>query len=515
MASAHHNTSPMPAFIFLLCYLAARTVLWTVLLHVTQPTLPMDVLEHLAWGREWKLVYAHHPGLPAWLNEIFYTVGGVFALSLLAPLCTAVAIGAAYYTARIFVPPQTALVAALSLEGVLYFNVLAVEFNHNIVQLAACAWLVGITARQFLAAPTTILSISTLGGWALLGLVAVLTLLAKYSSVLFLLVLLLWSVAMQQPRKHWQTVGPWVAVTVGVLLNIPQLLALTELNFAPLHFALARADGTLGWYAHILYPLRFFVAQAGVFTLAGILCIVALTGGTGKLVTADTTHPQQARFWFLFAAAFGPLILAMCLSLLFGFRLRSMWGTAMLTFVPLWILAVFPRPLNWRRWRTVFIVVAFITPLAVAAIQIGGPYLNQRGKRIHYPSEAIAAKASDLWQVAHPNTPLCYVVGAKHIASLVAFYADARPSAVLDGDWQKNFWTTPGEFQHYGGIIVWVADDGRQKSQPPAYVAELGSKVKDGDGVYSFRWQTKTDLPPLKVGFALVAPQISAQECPR
>lgn len=503
----------------LLSYLAIRTVLWTALLYLTQPVLTLDVLEHLAWGREWRWVYTNHPGLPAWLNEIFYSAGGVFALSLLSPLCTAAAVGAAYYTARLFVAPRLALVAALSLEGVIYFNVLAVEFNHNVTQLAACAGLVAVAGRMFLRPAGGGRDDGALAGWGLLGLVAAVAMFAKYSSALFLFTLLAWSIAAPAARQHWKTTGPWFALLVFLLWNIPQLFALADLQFSPLRFAMSRAGNAENWVAHLLQPLRFFAAQAGAFLLAAILCAVALTGGNSAADADATasTPPDKTRRSFLFAVAFGPLLLALFISLIFGLRLRSMWGAAMLTFVPLWVFVAFPRPLRWRRWVAAFAVVAVVAPLSAVAIQSGAPFFNGRGKRIHYPGAEIAAKAEELWRAAHPAAPLCYVAGPKHIASLTAFYAAPRLSAVLDGDWQKSFWTTRDEFRKYGGIIVWAADNGRRQAAPPAYAAELANVGEDAEvgEVYSFKWKTEADLPLLKIGFALASPQESGGECPR
>ena len=505
-----------PAVHLLFYYLIVRTALWTLLLYFTQPSPPLDVVEHLAWGREWLLVYAHHPGLPAWLNEIFYSVGGVFALSLLSPLCTAAAIGAAYYTARLFVVPRLALVIALSLEGVLYFNVLAVEFNHNILQLATCAWLVGIVGRLFLRPAKTRVNPRELLGWGVLGIVAAVTMFAKYSSLLFLVPLFVWSVAAPAARLHWKTLGPWVALVVFLGFNIPQLLALVELRFAPMQFALSRANDADRWADYLLYPLRFFGAQVGAFALAGILCIVALKNNKKENAKKENvTSPDEMQRQFLFVAAFGALLLALFISLIFGLRLRSMWGAAMLTFIPLWVFVSFPRPLNWRRWFVAFTVVTLLAPFAAVVIQVGGPFIKGRGKRIHYPGAAIAAKAEDLWQKAHPSAPLCYVVGAKHIASLTALYARPRLSTVIDGNWEKSFWTTRDQFRDFGGIIVWAADDGRRKSSPPAYAAELANAAGESEAgeVYNFRWQTAANLPPLKIGFIIVAPQKTSTKC--
>jgi 4-amino-4-deoxy-L-arabinose transferase-like glycosyltransferase len=125
---------------FVAIYLIARFVIWTVVIWLTQPTLPLDVLEHLAWGKEWRLVYSSHPGLPAWINEAVHITfsGNHLALSAISPFFSCVAIWAVWQLARDTLKNNnTAAIAALSLEGVFYFNISAIEFNHNVAQLTA------------------------------------------------------------------------------------------------------------------------------------------------------------------------------------------------------------------------------------------------------------------------------------------------------------------------------------------------------------------------------------------
>ncbi|MBE8158401.1 MAG: glycosyltransferase family 39 protein, partial [Betaproteobacteria bacterium] len=139
---------------FVAGYLIIRTFVWTALLYFTQPALSMDVLEHLAWGREWRLVYAHHPGLPAWINEILNIAasGSHLAFKATAPVAASLAMLAVWLLARRITDAPRAAVATLSLEGVYYFNAALPEFyfNHNSVQLAAVAWLAYAAHRAFM-----------------------------------------------------------------------------------------------------------------------------------------------------------------------------------------------------------------------------------------------------------------------------------------------------------------------------------------------------------------------------
>ncbi len=489
-------------------WLLVRTVLWTLLLFFTQPTLPLDVLEHLAWGREWRLVYAHHPGLPAWINEALNlaTGGSRLALSATAPVSVSLAMAAVWLLAKRVVSEPRALVAMLSLEGIWYFNVVATEFNHNILQLAACAWLFYLTHRAFVGK-------SDYRHWIALGLVAALSLYAKYSAVLSLLAAFAWSVAAPATRKRWQTPGPWLALTVFVALTVPQIIALLELRLTPLRFALARADGgTKEWIHHIAYPLRFAIAQAGAVLPALLLCILAIgKKHGGDSVPGHVTGNKTDR-GFVAVAAFAPLLLALLISAVGGWRFRSMWGAAMVSFIPLWLLMVFStRELRPRRALTGALSIAALTLAVVTLINMGGPYQSGYGKRIHWPGHEIGQHLEAEWRAAF-DAPLRFVAGPKHIAALVSFYAPSRPSAILDGDWEKNFRVTPDEFALCGGIIVWAVHDGKKEDiPPPAFAGDYPEAWRITDFIVD--WRTTADIPPLVIGALLVPPRDDNARC--
>ena len=483
-------------------WLAVRTIVWTAILFFTQPALPLDVLEHLAWGREWRLVYAHHPGLPAWINEglNLATGGSRLALSAAAPIAASLGIAAVWLLARRVLEPRRAAIAALSLEGAWYFNVAAVEFNHNVLQLAVCAWFFFLTHRAFFGDDNG----KTDGAaWAALGGVAALSLWAKHSSALFLFAALAWSVWDSRARLRWKTFGPWIAFAVFAALTAPHLLALIDLNFAPTQFALERARDAEKWTHHIAYPLRFGAAQLGA-VLPALLLIFLARGRMGK--TTGTGDAGDANRAYVFVVAFAPLILALCVSAVGGWRFKSMWGAAMVSFIPLWaVLCLAPREVNWRRWRIGAAAVAALAALVAAGINVGAPHWNGRGKRIHYPAEAVAAYVESEWRRRHPDSPFRYAAGAIHIASLVSFYAPSRPSAILDGDWNDSFWATPDDFAKRGGAIVWTISDGkRENTPPPDFAKDYPNAIRVPD--FSARWKTSADIPPLKIGAMLVPP---------
>ena len=77
---------PYLPFILILCTYFA---LWSVLPAILAPSLPLDVVEGIIWGREWQLGYYKHPPLPSWLLDIFFHLFGHVGPYLLSQLCIA------------------------------------------------------------------------------------------------------------------------------------------------------------------------------------------------------------------------------------------------------------------------------------------------------------------------------------------------------------------------------------------------------------------------------------------
>ncbi len=118
-------------------FLAVHLFAWTVVPATVQPNLPLDVIEGLAWGREWQWGYHKHPPLQAWLLELAARATGKAAWSafLLSQLSITVCFWAVWRLAREIVDPPGALLSVLLLEGVYYFNYTSPEFNPNVLQL--------------------------------------------------------------------------------------------------------------------------------------------------------------------------------------------------------------------------------------------------------------------------------------------------------------------------------------------------------------------------------------------
>src|SRR4051794_7539747 len=117
MSSPFDTLQTRPAAVFA-AFLAIHAVVWTALPSALYPNLPLDLIEALAYGREWQLGYDKLPPLPWWLVEAAYRLfGHDVAFYALAQIAVAVAFIAVWATARPLVGAVGALVAVLIVDG--------------------------------------------------------------------------------------------------------------------------------------------------------------------------------------------------------------------------------------------------------------------------------------------------------------------------------------------------------------------------------------------------------------
>ena len=68
---------------------AIYVLAWSFLPPLLSASLPLDVVESLAWGREWEWGYYKHPPLAPWVLHLFYVAFGKAGPFLLSQLCIA------------------------------------------------------------------------------------------------------------------------------------------------------------------------------------------------------------------------------------------------------------------------------------------------------------------------------------------------------------------------------------------------------------------------------------------
>ena len=473
-------------------------VLWMLVPTLTQPNAPLDTIEMLYWGHEWQLGYYKHPPMPGWIAEASCMIfgQGAWATYLAAQLLVVTCFWAAWQLARDFLKPWHALAAALVLEGSYYYNYTTPELNNNVVSRAFWALSVLCFYRA--------VSRGHLRWWVLTGLSLAVGMMSRYDTALLAMTMLGFTVANSSARAYWRSGRPaWTIVTCIVFLA-PHLYWLVESDFPTIRYFLRRSDGDGGWVNHIVYPLKFLVSQLGA-TLPILLVAIPIVRRWRRREIREPA--QQFQRDFLLSIVLGPVAIILGASLLVGFKVRSMWGTALWTFAGLLALYLVELRSDRQAMRRLVTTCA-MTTLVIASIlftkNLASPHMRGKGSRVHFPGQQLAEQVQRRWQQDF-DQPLQFVGGPWWLAGNVAFYADHRASVFADLQSEKSPWLDDTKLQEQGGVIVW-----QKERMPEDFQASLAERYPHADmqAPVVLDWQTSADLEPIEVQVAVVPPRL-------
>ncbi|MCC7493299.1 MAG: glycosyltransferase family 39 protein [Fimbriimonadaceae bacterium] len=420
----------------------------------SEPNAPLDVLQHVAWGRHPAWGYWKHPPLPVWVTTWSVDQLGVWSTFLWAQVLLLPIFWALWRLGREWLDPVSAALAAGAGEGLLYLTLRAPELNHDSFLLAA--WPVVLLAVCLGAQR------GQLRWWLLAGLVGGLGLLSKYTMALLLLSLLGWLLTTAAGRACWRTPGPWVAVGLCLLLFAPHLRWAQQHDWVTLRYVADRG------------------ASAAAAQAWGDLLLFCLTQLTLALPVWFILQPLLGRRrrplpTLLLWAAVGPWVLTV-LAGAAGLALKFRWGAPLLLPWPLLLLAGWGREPTSRacwhvRWRCVIALGCFAVGL-IARDQVA-PRLGQPLVRTLFAGQELARQVEQAWRQRY-GTPLPQVGGVGYLTFCVALYGPSRATAYGDLEPRTAPWTDDATFRQQGGALLWFGDPPPRRfrpDQPPERIA--------------------------------------------
>jgi hypothetical protein len=489
--------------------LALHVVLWTVVPSLVLGNAPLDVIEGLAWGRAWELGYHKHPPLFAWLSEATMRLSGdrIWSIYLLSQLC----VGITFYSVwrlglRVLGDPRHALIAVLLLDGVYYYGVPTPEFNPLILQMAFWASIVWLFHRAMIENRSV--------DWFIVGALAGLDILTRYSSGVLLASLGLFLLLHPRARHLLRGPGPYLALATTIAVAMPHLVWLVGADFPTFGYVLERAPKLEGGLlAHLLPSLKFLGAQLAALASAALLLIVLIwPWRTGDSVEGAGTIVKSSTFdrAYLAAVSIGPVFIAVLASSLLDVGLRSMWGAQMWAFIGLFALAWWLpilRPAGLRRFAGFWALTALTTLAVFAVIHVVQPVFSERKKRTTFPGRDLARIVTDRWH-AEVSTPLHFVVGKVWVAGNVSVYSPDRPAVFIDGDEKLSPWIQAEQIKKYGAVLLWVRR-GRD-ARNPWMRSEWSARFNDAviQTPIQLPWnRLYRDKRPLEIGWAILYPE--------
>lgn len=477
------------AFIFI------HVLVWTAVPYFVRYTLPMDAMEGTIWGQQVEWGYDKNPFLNGWLTALAVHIGGQsgWSIYLFSQLSVAICFWAVWTLAKKILPPMYALLSVLLLEGIQYYNLHAIDFNDNTLELSLWA----LTALFFYQA----LVKQSWRDWLLTGLFAGLSMMTKYYTAMLLLPMAVFLLVNPDNRKNLTKPQPYFGLLVFFAIITPHIIWLFFHEFVTVNYALGRVSSASNWLNHLHYPASFAWQQFEAFIPSILLTLFLLVG--------EQPVRQRPRFElssfnkaFLFYVGLGPFLLTVLLSALTGIKLRAGWGEPLLSLWGIILIAwIQPRMTLSRFYR--FLIIFFslfaitVVSYAIALIRAHEP------SSANYPGKNIANTLTTEWHNTY-HTPLTYVAGSRWLAGNIAFYSSDHPTVYINWDKKLSPWINETTMQKKGAIFVWDKSEADQKM--PAEVKALFEKLGPYHVMY-FSWMRNKNMKPVEIGVAFLPPQ--------
>ncbi len=412
-------------------------VLWILVPYYTLYTVGLDSVEMIAWGRSLDWGYFKHPPLPSWVVIAFEsflpTNIAVFVASQVFIAFTAMGV---WVLAKAFVSESSRFMATILVLVFPHTTWISAEWNHHLVQLPFWVWTV-VAFHQVCRHRG-----NSLWAWAFMGGVAALGLYGKYSLGILYISIFLYAILWR--RYIFNIWGLWVFTVVFVGVLAPHAVWLKTVDFAPLSYMQGRFEEAATWQ------------RLGSFWGAFIVNLTFVVLGIGiarrKFKFRSLSVPLGH---FLVYMTCMPLIVVTILAIILNISVYSTWNYPFLSLVPLMFI--------WwceKRGYTMSALWGSIWVVGVGGAVAGyyGYYYTVNLNRGHYPAQAIATQAQQIWRY-HVNTPLAYVAGNQWTAGSVAVYAADKPKFIVDNDVAINNSIDFNDVKTKGYMYIWRADE--------------------------------------------------------
>ncbi|MEO8402692.1 MAG: glycosyltransferase family 39 protein [Gammaproteobacteria bacterium] len=470
---------------------------WTVAPTLARFTLPMDALEGTIWGHQLNLGYDKNPFLNGWLTHFAVFLGGDsgWAIYLFSQLSVAICFWGIWHLGKKFLPPIYALIAVLLLESMQYYNLHAIDFNDNTLELSLWA----LTILFFYQA----IKEKKLSAWLLTGFFSGLGMMAKYYTAMLLIPMFLFLVINREAREQFKSLKIYLGLLVFLAVITPHCVWLFSHDFVTVDYALGRVSSPPTLLNHLVFPLTFAWQQFEVLIPAILLFLILFIGKKPFLID----RPPLSSFdkTFLFFLGMGPFILTILLSAVFGMKLRAGWGQPLLSLWGIILVAWFTPYLTRERF---FSFIALLVSLSVVMITVYCASLirAKEPSSANFPGRIIALTLTKQWHQQY-HTQLANVAGPRWVAGNIAFYSPDQPAVFMDWNKKVSPWIDENTLKEQGGIFVWDPTEAYQAS--PEEIRARFNKLGPLQ-IMHFTWLRNKKMKPVEITVAFLPPAHTA-----
>ena len=400
-------------FIFVVSHL----IFWTLIPSLTNHNLPLDTIEHLAWGSNLDWGFNKHPPMVAIVLEIFYKIFGSqdWAYYFLSQFFVIISFFYIFkFSKEILNNNLLGLISVLLIESIYFYNFTTPEFNVNVCQLPFWSLTVYYSWKIFSGKEIKFLDCFLVGLFAAFGF------LSKYLFIYLLVsidLLFIYLIFVKKERKF--DFKYLISIEVFLIVLVPHLIWLNNNDFITITYGLSRTGlEQSGLIDHIKFPLIFLLKQIGILIPFFILIFLLVKKLKFKLNLKDK------KFLFLLTVNLLPIFLMFLTSLVTGSKIRTMWMTPFYLFFGTFIVYLLKDQINLKKLQTFMIGIVFfffLSPILYAYISI-----SKDDKRTDYRGKEIAIKTQYAWEQQFDST-INVVLGNEWNAGNLSYHLKSRP----------------------------------------------------------------------------------------
>ncbi len=491
-------------------------LIWTLAPTLLASSVALDVSEGINWGSEWQWGYYKHPPLSSWVLYSFYTIFaklgmGVFGAYLLSQICVGITLYCNYQLGKLVWSKQVGVLGSILTMGVFYYTYPTLEFNHNIAQFPIWS---GLTLAFYLAVTQNRWS-----HWLWVALLGGIGMLTKYSVIFLLLPMalyLLYPLHSHYTQKFQllKSAKPWVCAILMLIIFSPHLSWLITNDWLPLSYAQDRGRNTSWLTSHFSWVS--FTASQLLIHIPLLIIVFFQKKHLYKLTKyKQGLTKNQKLIWYLWLS---PLLILWIISLVFGVKLKDMWG------MPMWglsglIAASFVLPNKFNQVISKMTISIVIWLLSISILMMTylafGHQLRDKPSRMDWNEQAIAAQAKQTWQ-KYSRCELDSISGDRWLTALVALHTQNNdgkmPSQIFEGAANKSPWMNEERLMEHGTLIVWQQkkQDKDQVSKPPTielFENYMFPVLATYNGQWSIPWSKNPDAEPLIINWTAHIPK--------
>lgn len=431
----------------LFLFLIIHFLVWS-LIPLFRETMPMDSIEAIIWGQNGGWLTNKHPPLSGFLANIFYQIffHKNISMYVLSQSCILVGFIYIFKLARLFISERRSVLSIMLLEGVIYYGFTSTEFNVNVISLAL--W--PATAYYFYKSVHE----NKITEWIILGILVALNVLNKYSCLYLFFGMFIYFVVSRETRKQFLNKNLYFCGIIAFIIILPHLYWLYKTDFIVFEYFKSRSvfNEKLGIFAHIVFPLKFIFAQI----IAGIATIIvfAITYIKSK---KDEIFIQNDDKLFILCLGLLPILGTILPSIIYGVKLKSMWGTPCLYMLTIILFSFFHFEIKDEVYKRLRISVYCL--MGIFAVSYIIMTISTKSIRFYFPKDKFISDMTKYWNYETNNSSLKYVAGDIWYTAHMNLYNENNPRVVYNIDKKYKNILNEEELAKYGAMIIGTNPD--------------------------------------------------------